>query len=234
MSNKVRAYNILAAPLLLLTIALLHSGTGLAGEWTGGIEGGSVARDGTNATRIRLWASLDDRPLSHRLDAEWYRSDTDTVELGYRPRYWITDRFYAFGDGHLRFARRLGIDQETLLLAGAGTQLLSTETQSAWLEVGGGYRLIDYTTATGLEDNDEPVGILRGGASQLLSDQFKLELDGNTYRSTDLVQYQVEAGIAMRVTQGAIKLSYLVRRVEVDGLEAIEDTDTVLAFTVGF
>jgi putative salt-induced outer membrane protein YdiY len=202
-------------------------------EWKGGIEGGSVIRDGDSATRLRLRASLDDRPISHYLYAEWYRAASDSYELGYKPRYWLTSRLYGFGEGRLRFEDALGIERESLILGGLGAQLIATETRQVWIEAGIGYRLVAYTRVTALEDLDEEVGIVRGGASQMLSKRFRLELDADVFNSASYVQSQLELGVSMRLSQGAIKLSHRLRRVDIDGLDAVNELETGIAFTVG-
>lgn len=203
-------------------------------EWTGGLEGGSVVRDGDNATRLRGYLSLNERPVSHYLYAEWYRSNNDSVELGYKPRYWLSDKLYVFGDGRLRLEKALGIDRDTLLIGGLGAQLISTERQQLWLEAGLGYRMIDFTSDTGLDDADEQVGTVRGGASQVLSDLFKLHLDADVFSSPSYTQSQLEAGISMRIPQGAVRLSHRLRRVDIDGIDAVNDSETAVGITVGF
>lgn len=203
-------------------------------EWTGGVEGGTVVRDGDSATRLRGYLSLNERPLSHYLYADWFRSDNNSYEIGYEPRYWFTDKLYTFGDGRLRLEKALGIDRDTLLIGGLGVQLIATASQQLWVEAGLGYRMIDFTEQTGLEDADEQVGTVRGGASQVLSDLFKLQLDADVYGSPSFTQSQLEAGVSMRLAQGAVKLSYRIRRVDIDGLDAVDDADTAVSFTVGF
>ena len=203
-------------------------------EWTGGIEGGSVIRDGDSATRIRVRASLDERPLSHYLYAEWVRSDTSSYEFGYKPRYWFTSKVYGFGEGRLRIEDALSIDRDTLLLGGAGIQLVATKARQVSFEAGVGYQLIDYAEDTGLDEVGEGVGTLRGYASQTLSHLFKLELDADVFSSQSYLQSQLEAGVSMRLQQGAIKVSHRIRRVDIDGLDTINDSDTAVAFTVGF
>lgn len=223
-------------PVTVFSVALACSAAPACvfAEWTGGIEGGSVVRDGDNATRLRGHLSLNERPLSHYLYAEWYRSEDDSIELGYKPRYWLNDKLYTFGDGRLRFEKAVGIDRDTLLIGGVGVQLIATEKRQLWLEAGVGYRMIDFTPETGLEDKDEQVGTVRGGASQVLSDLFRLQLDGDVFSSPGYTQSQVEAGISMRIPQGAVKLSHRLRRIDIDGLEAVNDSDTGISFTVGF
>lgn len=223
-------------PVTVLSVALACSAApaSVFAEWTGGVEGGSVVRDGNNATRLRGHLSLNERPLSHYLYAEWYRFEENSIELGYKPRYWLTDKLYTFGDARVRLEKALGIDRDTLLVGGVGMQLVATARQQLWLEAGIGYRMTVFTPETGLEDKDEPVGTVRGGASQVLSDLFRLQLDGDVFSSPGYTQSQVEAGISMRIPQGAVKLSHRLRRTDIDGLEAVNDSETGISFTVGF
>lgn len=219
--------------LALLTCAIVLPSATWA-EWTGGVEGGSIIRDGDSATRIRIRASLDELPLSHYLYAEWVRSDTSSYEIGYKPRYWFTNKVYGFGEGRLRIEDALSIDRDSLLLGGIGIQLVTTSTRQVSLETGVGYQLIDYASETGLDEVGEGVGTLRGSASQILSDLFKLELDADIFKSQSSLESRVEAGVLMRLGQGAVKLSHRIRRVDFDGIAAIDDSDTAVAFTLGF
>ena len=223
-------------PLAVLTVALvwLAAPACVLAEWTGGVEGGSVVRDGDNATRLRGHLSLNERPLSHYLYAEWYRSGNDSIELGYKPRYWLSEKLYTFGDARLRLEKDLGIDRDTVLIGGVGVQPISSAKQQLWLEAGIGYRMIDFTSETGLEDADEQVGTVRGGFSQVLSDLFKLQLDADVFSSPSYTQSQLEAGISMRISQGAVKLSHRLRRVDIDKLDSVDDSETAVSFTVGF
>lgn len=223
-------------PVTVLYVAIACSAVpaGVLAEWTGGVEGGSVVREGDNATRLRGHLSLNERPLSHYLYAEWYRSDNNSIELGYKPRYWLSDRLYTFADGRVRLEKAVGIDRDTLLIGGLGMQLIATAKQQLWVEAGLGYRMIDFTSETALDDADEEVGTLRGGASQVLSELFRLQLDADVFSSPSYTQSQLEAGISMLVPQGAVKLSHRLRRVDIDGLEAVDDSETAVSFTVGF
>lgn len=223
-------------PVTVISVALVCSAVPACvfAEWTGGVEGGTVVRDGDSATRLRGHLSLNERPLSHYLYAEWYRSDSNSYELGYKPRYWLSDKLYTFGDGRLRMEKALGIDRDTLLIGGVGVQLVATASQQLWLEAGIGYHMIDFTSETGLEDADEQVGTVRGGGSQVLSDLFRLQLDADVFSSPSYTQSQLEAGISMRIPQGAVKLSHRLRRIDIDGLDAVDDSETGVSFTIGF
>ena len=217
---------------LLLCTLLLPVANGE--EWTGGVEGGSVIRDGDSATRLRLVASLDERPLSHYVYAEWVRSDTSSYELGYKPRYWFSDNVYSFGEGRLRLDDAVSIDRDTLILGGLGIQLVATAARQVSLEAGLGYQLIDYAEETGLDEVGSGVGVVRGYASQILSDLFRVELNANVFTSDSYFESNLEAGVSMRLAQGAIKVSHRIRRIDSDGLAELDDSDTVVAFTVGF
>lgn len=225
----------LSAPAAALVLALSLVSNGVtAAEWTGGLEGGTVMRDGESIARIRAHASLASRPLSHDLHVEWYRDDSNSVELGYKPRYWLSERLYTFGEGRIRFEKDLGIDRESQLLGGLGMQLLATREQQLLLEAGAGYRLTTFTEETLLEDSKEGVGVLRASGSQILSDLFKLDLLADVFASSSYVQSQMELGVSLRVPQGAIRLSHRIRRVDIDGLDAVDDSDTAVGFTIGF
>jgi len=219
---------------LVLLISVMLFTSPVWSDWTFGVEGGSIIRDGDSATRIRFRASLDERPLSQLLYADWVLSGSESYELGYKPTYWFSDDIYAFGEGRLRIEDALSIDRDTLALAGIGLKLLTTRTQQVSFEAGLGYQVIDYASQTGLDEASSGVGVLRGRGSQVLSDLFKLELDADLFATDTFLESRLEAGISMRLQRGAVKLSYRVRRLDLDDQEAISDSDTAVGFTVGF
>jgi len=224
--------NILISLILVICATILPTTTWA--DWSGGLEGGSIIRDGESATRLRLRASLDERPLSHYVYAEWVRSDTSSYEIGYKPRYWFSNTVYGFGEGRIRIEDALSIDSDSLVLGGVGVQLITTEVQRLTFEAGVGYQQIDYTEESGIEELGEGVATLRGYASQVLSDLFKLELNADVFANPSSFESLLEAGVSLRLAQGAIKISHRIRRIDVDGFDAIDDTDTAVAFTVGF
>lgn len=216
-----------------LILSLAGCGSAFA-QWTGGVEGGTVIRDGQNATQLRLRASLDERPLSHYVYAEWVRSSVSSYEFGYKPRFWFNDSLYAFGEGSYRLDKRLNSGSASAVLGGVGLSLISTRERQAWVEGGVGYRYTHYDDDVGLEDFGERVGLLRGAGSQILSDLFKLEIDGSFTTSPEYLQAQLETGVSMRLSQGAVKVSHRIRRTEIGSNTQIDDSDTAVAFTVGF
>ena len=219
--------------IVVMTSALLMPML-LQAEWSGGIEGGTVIRDGSTASRLRLHASLNERPLSHYVYADWIRSGSNSYEIGYRPRYWFSDQWYTFGDASLRIDDQLQIDNEILLVSGLGYELINTAQRQAWLEAGLGFRSTDYTPESGIEESEEGLGLIRGRASQVLSDLLRLEVDGNFTASNSYLESQLEIGVSLRLAQGAIKISQRIRRIEFDEFDTINETDTSVGFTVGF
>ena len=220
-------------PIVAMTFALLMPML-LQAEWSGGIEGGTVLRDGSTASRLRLHASLNERPLSHYVYADWIRSGSNSYEIGYRPRYWFSDQWYTFGDASLRIDDQLQIDNEILLVSGLGYELINTAQRQAWLEAGLGFRSTDYTPESGIEESEEGLGLIRGRASQVLSDLLRLEVDGNFTASNSYLESELEIGVSLRLAQGAIKISQRIRRIEFDEFDTINETDTSVGFTVGF
>ena len=219
--------------IVVMTSALLMPML-LQAEWSGGIEGGTVIRDGSTASRLRLHASLNERPLSHYVYADWIRSGSNSYEIGYRPRYWFSDQWYTFGDASLRIDDQLQIDNEILLVSGLGYELINTAQRQAWLEAGLGFRSTDYTPESGIGESEEGLGLIRGRASQVLSDLLRLELDGNFTASNSYLESELEIGVSLRLAQGAIKISQRIRRIEFDEFDTINETDTSVGFTVGF
>lgn len=222
----------------LLTLVLFLCALALpvanGADWTGGIEGGSVIQNDETATRLRLKASLDERPLSHYVYAEWVGTDTSSYELGYKPRYWFNNNVYGFGEGRLQLNDTEIIDRDSSIIGGLGILFIATEARQLSFETGVGYQSIDYAEVTGLDDDGSGVGVVRGYASQILSDLFRLELSGNTFASESYLEFNLEAGLSMRLAQGAVKISRRIRRIDSDGIAEFNDSETAVAFTVGF
>ena len=211
-------------------------------QWNGGIEGGTVFRDGGTATRLRLKADKNARPLSHFIYADWIRADggENIYEVGYRPRYWFTNKFYSFGEGSIRVDRPLLIDNQTLVLGGIGYRLFSSPDKSLFIETGLGARRTEFLDSTDLgvdlsgSDTDDTLSLLRAGYVQILSDLLRFEFDLDFFDGESLRQTVAEAGISARIPGGAIKYSYRIRRVDPDDGNSVEDDDSFVSFTYGF
>lgn len=202
-------------------------------EWTGGVEGGTVIRDDGSATRLRFKAANNSRPLSHYLYADWLRTDDgeNSYALGYNPRYWINQQLYAFGEARARVDKPLSIDSEQLFVAGVGYQVIASQTTSLWGEAGVGQRSTEFSDNS---DNSEMLGIVRAGFYQVLADLLRFEADVDVVSGETLTETTAEAGVAIRVAGGAMKLSYRTRQLKPDGGETVSDSDSFVSFTYGF
>jgi len=200
-------------------------------EWTGGLEGGAVIRDGVTSNRLRLSLQSDDRPLNHYIYADWIRTGgDDSYEAGYRPRYWFSPQLYTFGELTYRTDKPIGIDRETTQAAGVGYQLLQSDSQSAFVEFGGGARQRIFTDVL-LEDLSEPFARARAGYVQKLGDVARFELDAAATNSADITETNAEVGLVLRLGGVAIKASYRVIELRVANQQTISDDTTSLTFS---
>jgi len=229
--NKIKSTFL---PLLVILgfLGALHTGD-VSAQWSGGLEGGTVFRDDGSATRLRLKLQNPVKPFSHYIYADWLRTEDgeNSYEAGYMPRYWLTEQLYGFGEASLRVDKPLSIDTQQLFIVGAGYQLVATETQSIWIEAGAGSRQTEFLNGS---DTDDTLGLLRAGFRQTLSDLLRIELDFDHVDGESLTESTAEAGVAVRIPGGAMKLSYRTRRLEPDGGEVIEDDDSFISFSYGF
>lgn len=206
-------------------------------DWTGGIEGGTVIDGDETGTRLRFKASNSDRPFSQQIYADWIQGDGNGYEIGYIPKYWFSDKTYAFAEGSIRTAKSQLIDREARVLGGLGIQLISTDSQSLFAEAGVGQVSTKFTTVDIDGENttsDTQIAQARFGAVQTLSDLIKFELDGVYSTAEDIVQSSAEAGISLAIPGGAIKYSYRVRSTEVGDADPVSNTDSSVSFTYGF
>lgn len=220
---------------------LLSVATPATAEWSGGIEGGAVVRDGDNATRLRLKLSNNDRPLNHTIYADWYRTDNgdNSYEAGYIPRYWFDDRLYLFGEARYRVDKPLDIDRDILLIAGAGYQLIATADRLLWAEAGAGQRDTEFGSQqgaglTGDDDNSYTFALLRGGYTQIFAELIRFELKADALQGEDLSESTAEIGLSVNAGGGAVKVSYRTRRLKINESPAVTDSDTVVSFDYGF
>jgi len=203
-------------------------------DWSAGIEGGTVFRDEGQATRFRLKAQNPDRPFSQFVYLDWLRisGGGNAYEIGYRPRYWLSPKFYVFGEGNIRVDSTIAIDNEALLQAGVGYAFVATPQTQLWLEAGAGTRNTEFEG--GIEDTTDSFGIIRGAFSQVLADLIRFEVDVDAIQSETLLETSAEAGISIRIPAGSIKLSYRARRLDPDEGETIDDEDSFVSFSYGF
>jgi len=231
----IRRTAYLGAISVVLTLGngLLFANSATA-EWTGGIEGGAVVRNGVTSNRLRLLLRNDSRPLSHYLYADWLRSDNDdSYEAGYRPRFWFSDQLYSFGELTFRVDKTLNIDRETTESIGIGYQLLNNDTQSAFVEAGAGARQTVFSNPL-LDDESQPFGLARAGYTQELFDIARMELDGSVIAAETSTESNAEIGLAVRVGASAVKVSYRVIRRDIDGQDPITDDTSFVSLNYAF
>ena len=72
--------------LALAALAACLAPSNAVAEWTGGIQGGAVIRDGEQSNRLRLSVTNETRPLSHNIYADYIfgGDQEDAFEVGYR------------------------------------------------------------------------------------------------------------------------------------------------------
>jgi len=209
----------------------------LAADWRFGAEGGAVVRDGDSATRLRLTLDNADRPLTHSLYAEAvFYSEGNGTRVGYRPRFWFDDSLYAFGDAEARIDRPLLIDRGLLLIGGVGYRLIDTPTTAVGVEVGAGARSTRFETIADEDPVEDTEGLvlLRADASRELADLLRIELDADVLQGETLGEIRAEVALSYRVSGGAVRLGYRVRRLSFDGGATVDDDDFSVGFTYGF
>ncbi len=208
--NVFKRSAFLYAPITLLSMALPLS---VSADWTGGVEGGTVLDGDNPTTSLEFILKNLDRPFSHEFNAQWLSDSEgfDTYELSYEPKYWFSDMTYAFGEGAIKTFGSASLDNyQRLVGGGLGIELINTETQNLFAEVGA-FQVTSIVAATEFapEFNESVVssGFAVGG-TQLISDLIKLEVDAEFLSSDNLDVSTAEAGISVRIPNGALKYSF--------------------------
>lgn len=216
--------------LATLTLVLASMSAPSFADWDAGLEGGAVIRNGEQSSRLRFSLNNATRPLSHYLYADWIlNSGDDSYEAGYRPRYWFNPNLYALGELTFRTDKPIGIDRETTQTLGVGYQLLSTPTQSAFVELAAGARQLVFSQV-GLDDVNQPFTRARASYQQTLSEfaQFSLNTTGNF--SDAVTETQAEIGVTVYLNTLAVTLGYRVIQQRIEGQPAITDDTTAISF----
>ena len=224
--------------LSIAVVACSLASPGVFAEWRGGIEGGTVVRDGGNATRLGLRLANDERPLTHSLYADWLNYERGNgYRVGYLPRYWFDEALYLFGEAEGRVDRPLAIDRGLLLLGGVGYRVFDSAVAGLGIELGGGARSTRFEPSVGAAEGveeSEGLGLARVSAFRELADLVRLELDAETLQGARLGELRAEAALAYRVAGGAIRLGYRVRRLSFEEADTLTDEETSVTFAYGF
>jgi len=219
-------------------------------DWSGDIEGGTVVSGDGNGSKLRFKMSNSDRPLNQQFYADWIRGDSgsNSYKVGYEPQYWITDQTYVFGDAsfdtgetninfvdanNMLSSEVVDIDQRRNLFAGIGIQLLNSNSTNLFAEVGAGQTSTKFDSAAGFADQDTNSTVARVGASQLLTDFLRLELDADYTTSDNVDTTTADAGLALRMAGGSIKYTYRLNSTEIAGKKA-DTSDSFVSYSYSF
>jgi len=208
-----------------------------AQEWTGGLSGGAVIRDGEQSNRLRLSLTKESRPLSHNIYADYFfGGGEDAWEVGYRPRYWFGQQLYVFGELNYRVDEFIGIERETGEALGVGYQLTSKEHQSAYVEVSAGARQVTFTDEVALsgdmiDDLSQGFGRARLGYNQTLTDSLRFQFAASTTLAETYTEASAEAGVTVRLGTLALTVGYRLIEQRVDGQPDVSDDTTTFSFS---
>lgn len=153
--------------------------------WAGEAQLGYAASSGnsdTNNVNANLLISYSSYPWRHFPGAEVRfvdtngKTNTERYAAGYKSEYFFSRRTFAFGN--LSYDRDPFSDIESRWSAtvGLGHALIDTERQTLTVQLGGGYRMTQFTDDT--PDSDEPVA--RGAFN------YNLQLTDNTSLRQDV------------------------------------------------
>jgi len=235
-TNTTTRTNAAHAYLAVTTVfAVSLFSTAAYAEWTGGIEGGTRKSDSETVTELKFKAVNNDKPLSHSVYASWLRGEKKSAyELGYKPSYWFNDFIYGFGEGTYTTSTAENIDNTTELFGGVGIQLIQTDSQELYAEAGTGQVTVNGKLADGSDLSDKQnYSAARARAKQVISDLVKLEITGD-YRTAEKIDTtELNAGIAFRVAQGALKYTYRIIKNDANGVKTDSD-ESIVSFEYSF
>lgn len=239
MKNQTTGIWLSAALVATIAIAASAVPATAVAEWTGDIEGGTVVQGDSKGTKLRFKMGNSERPLNQQFYADWIRPDSggNSYKVGYEPQYWFSDNTYVFGDASWLTQKaesdQISIDQQTNVFAGVGLQMINTATRNLYAEVGAGQTNTKYSS-TALADLESQKTVARIGASQILTDYLKLELEGDYSTSDEIDITAAEAAVALRVAGGAIKYTYRAISSDRPGLPKDDATDSSISYSYNF
>lgn len=208
-------------------------------EWTGGVEGGTVL-DGENpSTSLELILKNQSRPFSQEINAEWLSNQDgfNTYELSYEPKYWFTEMTYAFGEGAIKTFGSASLDDyQRLLGGGLGIELINTATQNLYAEVGA-YQVTSIVAATEFSPEFNEAVVSSGftvGGTQTIADLIKLEVDAEYLTSDNIDVSAAEAGISVRIPNGALKYSFNYTSSTIGNQDPISNSSSSISVKYNF
>jgi putative salt-induced outer membrane protein len=202
-------------------------------QWAGeaqiglGATTGNSENSNLNANALISYTAF---PWRHFLGAEAIIAETNgerTTEryaVGYKPEYFFSRRTFAFGFFGYDRDPFSNIDNRYSATLGLGHVLLWGDRQTLTVELGGGYRITQFTEAT--PDSEEPVGRAGFDYTLKLTDNTQFTQDFSVLAGSD--NTFIESITALRVAMTdklALSLSYTVLNNSFTP-PGIESTDT--------
>lgn len=200
---------------------LVPSAPALAEGWSGGLELGfsntsGNSRNATLTTRFDL--KYENAVWNHELfgDAYYARSDSErTAErhaLGYKPRYLLSERAYAFGSLRYDRDRFSDINHRWTMIGGYGRELIDTERTHLEAELGAGARQTKYYENEDGLSRSEPVLYVGGRFQHAVSDTARFVQTLRVEYGHDNTSSEAVSSLQMRVTDTvSAKLSHTFR-----------------------
>ncbi len=192
-------------------------------EWTGDAELGISSSSGnTENTTVNAKLDLDaakDR-FHHNIFADAYYTKDDgtkTAErfaIGYKPRYFVTDKDYLFGILRLDQDEFAFIDRRTTEVLGYGRQFISTAKHYLDGEIGLGARQTDYVTdpSTSTLDENELIYFLGGKYTGRISSSARFSQTVRVEIGQDNSYIESISGLGLTITDSmSARISYTVR-----------------------
>jgi len=235
----MKAFNISTLKRAQIALFLFTLPLSVNAEWSGGVEGGTVLDGDDSSTSLELILQNQSRPFSQEINAEWLSNQDgfNTYELSYEPKYWFSKMTYAFAEGAIKTFGSASLDDyQRLLGGGVGIELINTETQNLFAEVGA-YNITSIVAATEFapEFNESVVssGFAVGG-SQIVSDLIKLEVDADYLTSDNIDRSTAEAGISVRIPNGALKYSFNYVSSTIGDQDAVSNSSSSISVKYNF
>ncbi len=225
--------------LMIPAAAMLLLAGGAQAQWKGDAELGITSATGnTETTNIngKIDATHEDGKWKHNAFAEAYYAEdqsTKTAEryvLGYKPKYFLTDKDYMFG--LLRYDKDefSFIDGRTSEVLGYGRQILDTDVHKLEAEIGLGARQTNYVTAPSTASLAENEGMvfLAGKYVGKISDSAKFSQVLRVEAGEENTAIESVTGLTMAIVGNlASKITYTVRHnTDIEGAMG-ENTDTI-------
>ena len=225
--------------LIVTAGAMMLLASGAHAQWKGEAELGITSTTGnTETTNIngKIDSTHEADKWKHNLFAEAYYAEdqsTKTAErymLGYKPKYFVSDKDYVFGLLQYDKDEFASIDGRTSEVVGYGRQILDTDVHKLEAEIGLGARQTNYVSApstVGLAENEGMV-YLAGKYVGKISDSAKFSQALRAEAGEENTAIESVTGLTMTIVGNlASKITYTVRHnTDIEGAKG-ENTDTI-------